>query len=124
MLSCGKSPKTIQNACGRYILMDGILFKIRYVKEQKGKPTLVLCVPEKYIPIILYQYHTPLLAGHPGVMTMYHMVRKKYYFPTMMPLIKQFVASCYECQSMKESQPIPKVHYPRIPLDTRLMARV
>ena len=56
--------------------MDDILFKIRYVKEQKGKPTLVLCVPEKYIPIILYQYHTPLLAGHPGVMTIYHMVRK------------------------------------------------
>ena len=84
----------------------------------------MLCVPEKYIPIILYQYHAPLLAGHPGIITMYHMVRKKYYFPTMMPLIKQFVASCYECQSMKENQPIPKVHYPRIPLDTRLMARM
>ena len=42
----------------------------------------------------------------------------------MLPLIKQFVASCYECQNMKESQPIPKVHYPRIPLDTRLMARM
>ena len=43
------------------------MFKIRYVKEQKGKPTLVHCVPEKYIPNILYQYHTPLLAGHPYV---------------------------------------------------------
>ena len=28
------------------------------------------------------------------------------------------------CQSMKEKQPTPKVYYPRIPLDTRLMARV
>ena len=77
--------------------MDDILLKIRYVKEHKGKPTLALCVPEKYIPIILYQYHTPLLAGHPCVMTMYHMVRKKYYFPTILALIKQFVASHYEC---------------------------
>ena len=42
----------------------------------------------------------------------------------MLPLIKQFVVSCYECQSMKEKQPTPKVYYPRIPLDTRLMARV
>ena len=57
-------------------------------------------------------------------MTMYQMIRKNYYFPTMLPLIKQFVASCYECQSMKEKQPTPKVYYPRIPLDTRLMARV
>ena len=104
--------------------MDGILFKIRYVKEQQGKPTLVLCVPEKYILIILYQYHTPLLEGHPCVMTMYQMVRKNYYFPTMLSLIKQFVASCYESQSMKEKQPTPKVYYPRIPLDARLMAKV
>ena len=110
--------------CENYLLMDGLLFKIRYVKEHKGKPTLVLCVPEKYIPIILYQYHTPLLARHPCVMTMYQMVRKNYYFPTMLPLIKQFVASCYECQSMKEKQPTPKVYYSRIPLDTRLMAIV
>ena len=51
-------------------------------------------------------------------------IRNNYYFPTMLPLINQFVASCYECQSMKEKQPTPKVHYPRIPLDTRLMARV
>ena len=88
--------------------MDDILFKIRYVKENHGKPTLVLCVPERYVPIILYQHHTPLLAGHPCVMSMYHMVRKKYYFPTMLPLIKQFVASCYECQSMKSKEPTPK----------------
>ena len=120
----GKAQRLFKMLCEDYILMDDILFKIRYVKEQKGKPTLVLCVPEKYIPIILYQHHASLLAGHPGIVTMYHMVRKKYYFPTMMPLIKQFVASCYECQRMKENQPIPKVHYPRIPLDTRIMARV
>ena len=77
-----------------------------------------------YVPIILYQHHTPLLAGHPCVMSMYHMVRKKYYFPTMLPLIKQFVVSCYECQSMKGKEPTPKVYYPRIPLDTRVMARI
>ena len=88
----GKAQRLFKMLCEDYILMDDILFKIRYVKEQKGKPTLVLCVPEKYIPIILYQYHAPLLAGHPGIVTMYHMVRKKYYFPAMMPLIKQFVS--------------------------------
>ena len=101
----GKAQRIFKMLCEEYLLMDGILFKIRYVKEHRGKPTLVLCIPEKYIPIILYQYHTPLLAGHPGVITMYQMIRKNYYFPTMLPLINQFVASCYECQSMKEKQP-------------------
>ena len=81
----GKAQRLFKMLCEDYILMGDILFKIRYVKEQQGKSILVLCVPEKYIPTILYQYHTPLLAGHPCVMTMYHMVRKKYYFPTMLP---------------------------------------
>ena len=71
----GKVQRLFKMLCEDYILMDDILFNIRYVKEQKGKPTLVLCVPEKYIPIILYQYHAPLLAEHPGIITMYHMVR-------------------------------------------------
>ena len=56
----GKAQRLFKMLCEDYLLMDGILFKIRYVKEHRGKPTPVLCVPEKYIPIILYQYHTPL----------------------------------------------------------------
>ena len=66
----GKAQRIFKMLCEDYLLMDGILFKIRYVKEHKGRPTLVLCVPEKYIPNILYQYHTPLLAAHPSVITM------------------------------------------------------
>ena len=42
----GKAQRLFKMLCEDYILMDDILFKIRYVKEQKGKPTLVLCVPE------------------------------------------------------------------------------
>ena len=44
----GKAQRLFKMLCGDYILMDGILFKIRYVKENHGKPTLVLCVPERY----------------------------------------------------------------------------
>ena len=73
----GKAQRLFKMLCEDYLLMDNTLFKIRYVKKEKGKPTLVLCVPRKYISTILYQYHTPFLAGHPCVMTMYHIVRKK-----------------------------------------------
>ena len=51
----GKAQRLFKMLCEDYLLMDGILFKIRYVKEHKGKPTLVLCVPEKYIPFIYSQ---------------------------------------------------------------------
>ena len=45
----GKAQRLFKMLCEDYLLMDGILFKIRYVKEHKGKPTLVLmCTREVY----------------------------------------------------------------------------
>ena len=35
--------------CEDYVLVNGILFRIRYDKEDKGEPSLVLCIPEKYV---------------------------------------------------------------------------
>ena len=30
--------------CEDYVLVNGVLFKIRYGKEDKGEPSLVLCI--------------------------------------------------------------------------------
>ena len=83
--------------CEDYFIVEGILFKVKY----EHTPTAVLCIPEKYIPIVLYQYHDTILAGHPGVQKLLATVSKKYYFPNMMTIIRQYVISCLECQSMK-----------------------
>ena len=120
----GKAEKMFKTMCQDYVVMSGILFKIRYEDKKMYQPGLVLCVPEKYIPLILYQYHAPLISGHPGVLKMYLAVSKRYYFPAMLSLIRQFVETCLECQSMKPKTPGPQVYYPRIPLDTRVMKRV
>ena len=104
--------------------LNGVLFKIRCDKADKGEPSLVLCIPEKYIPIVLYQYHTPLLAGHPGVVKVYDTTKQKYYFPGMFNLVKEFVECCLECQSMKSKTDGPRIQYARIPWDTRTMARM
>ena len=100
--------------CEDYVFVNGVLFKIRYDKADKGEPSLVLCIPEKYIPTVLYQYHTPLLAGHPGVVTLYDTIN----------LVREFVECCLECQSMKSKTDGPMIQYVRIPLDTRTMARM
>ena len=92
-----------------YVLVNGVLFRIRYDKEDKGEPSLVLCIPEKYIPKVLYQYHTPLLAGHPGVIKLYDTIKQKYYFPGMFNLVRKFVKCCLECQSMKIKNDGPRI---------------
>ena len=120
----GKAQTVFKMQCEDYVLVYGILFKIRYGKEDKGEPLLVLCIPEKYIPTVLYQYHTPLLAGHPGVIKLYDTIKQRYYFPGMFNLVREFVECCLECQSMKGKTDGPRIQYARIPLDTRTMARM
>ena len=120
----GKAQTVFKMQCEDYVLVNGVLFKIRYGKEDKGEPSLVLCIPEKYIPTVLYQYHTPLLAGHPGVIKLYDTIKQRYYFPGMFNLVRKFVECCLECQSMKGKTDGPRIQYARIPLDTRTMARM
>ena len=120
----GKAQTVFKMQCEDYVLVNGILFRIKYEKENKEEPTLVLCVPEKYVPTVLYQYHTPLLAGHPGVIKLYDTIRQKYYFPGMFNLVREFVECCLECQSMKSKNDGPRIQYARIPLDTRTMERM
>ena len=92
----GKAQTVFKMQCEDYVLVNGVLFKIRYGKEDKGEPSLVLCIPEKYIPTVLYQYHTPLLAGHPGVIKLYDTIKQRYYFPGMFNLVREFVECCLE----------------------------
>ena len=120
----GRAQTVCKMQCEDYVLVNGVLFKIRYGKENKGEPSLVLCIPEKYIPTVLYQYHTPLLAGHPGVIKLYETIKQRYYFPGMFNLVREFVECCLECQSMKGKTDNPRIQYARIPLDTRTMARM
>ena len=71
----GKAQTVLKMQCEDYVLVNGVLFRIRYDKADKGEPSLVLCIPDKYIPTVLYQYHTPLLAGHPGIVKLYDTIQ-------------------------------------------------
>ena len=106
--------------CNDYFIIEDVLFKVKYEKD----PIAVLCIPERYIPVLLYQYHDEILAGHPGVQKLMATISKKYYFPKMSNIIRDYVISCLECQSMKRKEEGMSIHYPRIPLDFRPMSRI
>ena len=119
----GPAARKFKQQCEDFVVMSGVLFKIRYDSLKRGEPSLVLCVPEKYLPTILHQYHDSILAGHPGIVKLYEKLKRKYYFPGLLTLVHQYVKSCIECESTKPKLNEPKVNYPRIPLDYRPMAR-
>jgi hypothetical protein len=110
--------------CEDFIVVDGVLFRIKLHKVRKMEPKLVLCIPETHIPTILYQHHDHILAGHQGVTKMYMTLKEIYWFPWMFPIIREYVACCDECQSRRIKDDDINVLYPRIPLDFRPMARI
>ena len=117
----GYAHSMLKQACEDYILMEGLLFKFRY--NSNNEPSLVLCVPEKYIPNILHQYHSIALAGHPGANKLYLQLREKFFFFGLYDVCRQYVISCFECQSRKDKSDNVAVTYPRIPLDYKPMSK-
>ena len=63
------------------------------------------------------------MARHLGIVKLYEQLRRKYYFPGLLTIVHQYVKSCIECESTKPKLNEPKIHYPRILLDYRPMAR-
>ena len=55
------------------------LFRIKIQKDKHIEISLLLLIPETYVPAILYKYHDSLLAGHQGVITMYLTLKDKFY---------------------------------------------
>ena len=118
----GEAHKIFTAHCEEFILMEGLIFKFRYEKDEK-EPSLVLCVPEKFIPTVLHMYHSNILSGHPGINKLYLQLRRKFYFPGMYTICRQYVISCFDCQSRQGRKEGINVHYPRIPIDYKPMSR-
>ena len=79
-----------------YILVNNLLFKM--VIDCFGEDTLVLCVPEKYIPMVLYQYHDMIMAGHQGPVQTLKTLSRKFFIPKAMLYIQKYIRMCQICQ--------------------------
>ncbi|UYV63208.1 K02A2.6-like, partial [Cordylochernes scorpioides] len=87
----------------------------------------LLVVPKKRRKEIMSEYHNHMLNGHLGVARTTYRLKNKYYWPSMLKDVTEFVKTCHLCQSWKGSnqlpsgllQPIPPANYPfeRIGID-------
>ena len=73
--------KKIAGEAAKYVVVNGLLFKIAQHKES-GKWThyLLLVIPEKFEANILNMYHNSLLAMHQGPYRTFLTMRKQFYF--------------------------------------------
>ncbi|UYV76561.1 K02A2.6-like, partial [Cordylochernes scorpioides] len=103
---------------------NGCLYKKN--PNPEGREWL-LVVPKKRRREIMSEYHNHMLNGHLGVARTTYRLKNKYYWPSMLKDVSEFVKTCHLCQSRKGSnqlpsgllQPIPPANYPfeRIGID-------
>ena len=58
-------------------------------------------IPEKLVPLILYQYHDTLAEGHHGIQVTFPKINEKYYIEDLFSLLGQYILACHVCQSME-----------------------
>ncbi|UYV65651.1 hypothetical protein LAZ67_3004955 [Cordylochernes scorpioides] len=96
---------------------NGCLYKKN--PNPEGREWL-LVVPKKRRKEIMSEYHNHMLNGHLGVARTTYRLKNKYYWPSMLNDVSEFVKTCHLCQSRKGSnqlpsgllQPIPPANYP------------
>ncbi|UYV68415.1 hypothetical protein LAZ67_5004264 [Cordylochernes scorpioides] len=103
---------------------NGCLYKKN--PNPEGRAWLLI-VPKKRRKEIMSEYHNHMLNGHLGVARTTYRLKNKYYWPSMLKDVSEFVKTCHLCQSRKGSnhlpfgllQPIPPANYPfeRIGID-------
>ena len=62
-----------------------------------------LVLPEILIKSVLSLYHESTLAGHSGIQNTLDLVSEQYFFHQMSQKVTNFVRSCHECQSRKNT---------------------
>ncbi|UYV71683.1 hypothetical protein LAZ67_9000031, partial [Cordylochernes scorpioides] len=103
---------------------DGCLFKKN--PNPEGRAWL-LVVPENKKREIMKEYHNHMSNGHLGVARTMYRIKSKYFWPSMLKDVSEFVKTCHLCQSRKGSnqlpsgllQPLPPANFPfeRIGID-------
>ncbi len=63
----GKQARNFAIMTSDFVLVNGLLFKLLWKRKITDDPSMVLCVPEEYVPQILYHYHDYIMSSHQGI---------------------------------------------------------
>ena len=85
------------------ILKDGLLFR-KYYGETGGVKYYQILIPKQLVNEVLRNLHGEI-DKHPGITKTIIAYRKKYYYPNMAQLIKEWVTSCEHCLRQSRINP-------------------
>ena len=119
----GHALRKLKTECEDYLVIVDVLFRIKIPKDKNLEPSLLLVIPESYVPTILYQYHDSMLAGQ-GVTRMYLTLKEKFFANNLFNPIRKYLQSCHTCHTRSAKEPGYKACHTRVPYDFRPMSRI
>ena len=98
--------KKYRNVWRKLYVDDGVLKK----KTKDGKGVLV--VPEAKVSKILFHVHDGPVAAHYGISKCYYKLKSRFYFPSMVSRLSEYLENCDVCMRKKmpkfEPKPVPQ----------------
>ncbi|UYV71083.1 K02A2.6-like, partial [Cordylochernes scorpioides] len=83
-----------------------------------GDPWLLI-VPKNKQKELLENMHDHPTSGHMGIKRTYNRLKSKYFWPSMLKTVEEYVSSCPECQFRKTPSQLPQGLLPLIPPASR-----
>ena len=120
----GYALKKFKAKCEDFVIIQGLMFHLIPGKGKDEIPKLLLVIPERVVPIIFYQYHDSILAGHQGLQRTYATLKQLYYIHDLFQLLRKYIQACHVCQTRRPAPDMPKAEYKRYPINCRPMSRI
>jgi len=91
---------------GNFIVDRGILFHVDHVE---GERVCQLCVPECKRNSVMQLAHDSVFSGHLAERKTRERIRLSFYWPKLRQYVKQYVATCHDCQLRSRPKTLDRV---------------
>ncbi len=113
-------PEKILLAPVQWDIMTEITHANRQTQPPPECPADLVFVPESFRQPLLNQVHTSPSSGHPGITATEHLLRNRFWWPTLLTDVAKFIHDCTICSTTKSLrqlpagllQPLPTPHRP------------
>ena len=89
-----------------YCIIDDVLFRNNIPRDKNIGSSLLLVIPDTYVPTLLYQLHDSLLAGHQGDATMYLILKEKFCVNNLFNFSRRYAQSFNPCHTISAENQI------------------
>ncbi len=112
---CVEPSSPIENIIPEKILLApvqwDIMTEITHANQQTQPPPEcpadLVFVPEPFRHPLLNQVHTSLSSGHPGIAATEHLLRNRFWWPTLLTDTTNFIHNCNICNTTKSLRQLP-----------------